>query len=153
MAGKEPGKNYLDICPKIVTLSLDYYNFIQREQAMRINVAYKFHNLDGSIINKAPNQPLDLKEVILSALVAPAQEPNELKVKKYKLAQKAFASQTILDISLEQAKLIQDSLPKDLSAVIFGQAVEVLEGNEPHWPDEYQEIKPSTEDDKEVVSE
>lgn len=116
---------------------------------MRINLGYKFHNLDSSVIMQNAEKVLDLKEIILGSLVAPAKEPNDVKVLKYNLATKLYNSPEIAEVTLEEVELIKASLPFDLSPVITGQALACLDinGSEPHWPDEYTEVKLDTEND------
>jgi hypothetical protein len=115
---------------------------------MFINLAYKFQNLDGSIIMQNAEKELDLKEVVLASLVAPdVNEPNDVKVIKYDLAKKLYASPDTAQITVDDASLIKASLPMGLSPVITAQVIACLEYNEPHSINEYTEVKADTEND------
>ncbi len=106
---------------------------------MKINANYVLKNLNGSPILDE-KEPVTLKQVVVTGLVEQSNEPTEIKQKKFKLAQRIFLAEGIFEISLEEAKLLIECLPKHLSPIIVGQVAEVLEGNEPVFPSDFQEI-------------
>lgn len=111
---------------------------------MKINAAYVLKNLNGSPIMDG-KEPVKLKQVVVTGLVDQSNDSTEIKQKKFKLAQRIFQAENIFEASLEEAKLLIESLPKHLSPIVVGQVAEVLEGNEPVFPSDFQEIPLSQE--------
>ncbi len=111
---------------------------------MKINAAYVLKNLNGSPILDG-QEPVTLKQVVVTGLVDQSNDSTELKQKKFKLAQRIFSAESIFEVSLEEAKLLIESLPKHLSPIVVGQVAEVLEGNEPVFPSDFQEMQLSQE--------
>lgn len=111
---------------------------------MKINAAYVLRNLNGRPILEG-KEPVTLKTVVVTGLVDPSQESVEIKQKKFKLAQRIFQAESVFEASLDEAKMLVESLPKYLSPIVVGQVAEVLEGNEPVFPSDFQEIPLSQE--------
>lgn len=111
---------------------------------MKINAAYVLKNLNGNPILDG-KEPVTLKQVVVTGLVEQSSDSIELKQKKFKLAQRVFQAESIFEVSLEEAKLLIDSLPTNLSPIVVGQLAEVLEGNEPIFPSDFQEMQLSQE--------
>lgn len=111
---------------------------------MKLNINYQLKNLNGSLILDQ-GEPVTLKTVVVSGLIEPSDESPSEKQKKFMLAQKIYNAQAPIDISLDEAKQLIDCLPKHLSPIVVGQCVSVIEGNEPVFPSDFQEVELSQE--------
>lgn len=126
-----------------------YYNVLEVRK-MKIDMNYKFENLDGSSIPEGPDEteivdgvavvkkkspPFTLKTACINVLIRTQRDPQtrakeidaEEKIKRYELAKKIYKSLGLVDLQSEEITLLKKLVGQAYPPLTVGQAFEVLD--------------------------
>lgn len=103
---------------------------------MKLDLKIIMKNLDGTPITKTDkaNEPFTLLDVVCTALLnEPPNAPplsGQEKSRRYALAVKAFGSNGLpLEVTIDEAKLIQDQVAATYQALVCGQVWKIMEAH------------------------
>ena|ERR1035437_5513339 len=98
---------------------------------MKVNLNVSLKNMDEVAMKDEQGNELPLKTFCVNALMADYQgetvDGNE-KLKRYTLAKRIFKADGEVELSVEEAALLKQLVPKGHTPLVVGQLFELLEG-------------------------
>lgn len=92
---------------------------------MKVDFTKPLHNLEGTVLEQE-NVPLTLKIIIVRCFLMQQEGTTAEKLAYYELAKKIHEADGEVDITLDEAKMIQDKIGEQYTPIVIGRLNEVL---------------------------